>query len=177
MSIFSRSRTPDEADKVRAAIAAESDAQGGQPKQPAKLTPPFVPPGAAGPRGATAPGVVPPPAAPIYSMRQPEPAQRVEGDAASSVAEKVSMAREALERAQVSLEGSVRVAAQRAVRTAASTATGVRKRPALRPALRTAPVAPQAPRLRPRQSFDAVRAAQTGLLNLAWSWQQAGAPN
>src|SRR5215208_4815774 len=148
MSIFSRSRTPDEADKVRAAIAAESDAQGGQPKQPAKLTPPFVPPGAATPRGATAPGVVPPPAAPIYSMRPPEPAARVQDDPASALAERLSMAREALERAQVSIEGSVRVAAQRAARTATNTAQVVQRRPAQR----VAPVAPPVPRLRPRQS-------------------------
>ena len=140
-----------------ATAAHETLAQAGQPEQLATLMPPFAPQGAA-PRTATAPGVVPPPAAPMYSF--------ADADAEFAVAEKVRMARE---RAQASVQGSLRVAVER---TRASATSGARRRAAQQ----AAPVAPRAARPHVRPSFDPVRAAQTGLLNLAWSWQEAGAP-
>lgn len=157
MSIFRRQGDVHEAST---ALAPEAVAQG-DPQEAAKLMPPFMAPAAA-PRSATAPGVVPPPAAPLYSMR-PEPAPTVHEKA--SVAEQLGMAREALEKAQVSIEGSVHVAAQRA-RTTESVATYDRRRSGMRAA---APV-------RHHHPFDPVAAAQAGLLNLAWRWQAAGSP-
>jgi hypothetical protein len=143
MGIFKREQG--DVQLTSAAPSTATAAPEGQPKQQAKLTPPFVPPV----KGAAAPGVVPPPAAPIYSMLPPEPAPRAEGNAQSLVAEKTKVARGA----QQSVEERVRVAVQRA-----SPATGVRRRP---PA---------------RTAFDPVAATQAGLLNLAWRWQEAGAP-
>jgi hypothetical protein len=78
-----------------------------------------------------------------------------------SVAEKVRLAREA------QLRGRDRLTARRA-RAAASTQV-VRRQAVAQPS----PV----PATQPiRQGFDPLRAAQTGLLKLAWSWQKAGSP-
>ena len=149
MSIFKRN----DPGNVQQA-SPEANVPGGHSEQPATLIPPFVPP-----------GVVPPPAAPMYSMRHPESGPQVEGDTVSLVAERVRSAREA----QQSAQDRVRVAVQRA-RTSTSAATVTRRR------------APQqaapARAVRPDtgQAFDPLRAAQTGLLNLAWSWQESGAP-
>jgi hypothetical protein len=176
MSIFSRSRTPDEADQARAAVVAEAETHAAPPAPPASPTPPLVP--TVTPRGSV-PGVVPPPAAPMYSTRRPEPAARVQDDLVDTVAERLRMAREALERAQVSVDGSLagrvegrmRIRAQREARRAVAPTSGARRQPA--PA---APAAARAARPQKRTAFDATRAAQSGLLHLAWSWQQAGSP-
>jgi len=117
-------------------------------------------------QAAPTPGVVPPPAAPVYSTRPPEAAQRFELDTGSLVAE-VSKSSDA----QESVQKRVRVAVQR-TRTANSPARSVAKRPIQQPVAAPAWAAPP----RTRQSFDPSRCAQAGLLNLAWSWQQAGAP-
>jgi hypothetical protein len=103
------------------------------------------------------PGVVPPPAAPVYSTRPPEQPQRFELDAGTLVAE------------QNKAQKSVRVAVQR-TRTASAPPAPV-KRPVKRPA-----PAAQWSTAQTRPTFDPVRCAQAGLLNLAWSWQEAGAP-
>jgi hypothetical protein len=178
MGIF-KGRDKD-AQQTSAAPSAAAGETADAPKQPAKLTPPFVPPGAATAtalQGATAAGVLPPPAAPMYSMRPPESAARVEGGVESTLAESVRMAKEA----QVSVQGGMRVAVQRA-RTATQS---VARRPAerLAPASVGAYAPPAAaaagsrgPRVRPRHQFDPVAATQAGLLNLAWRWQQAGSP-
>lgn len=137
-----------------ATAAHETSAQAGQAEQLATLMPPFAPQGAA-PRTATAPGVVPPPAAPMYSF----------ADADADVAERVRAARE---RAQAGVQGGVRVAVER-TRASAPAARRRHSQP-------QAPVVPRTSRPALRPSFDPVRAAQTGLLNLAWSWQEAGAP-
>jgi hypothetical protein len=103
----------------------------------------------------SAPGVVPPPKAPVYSTRPPEVPQRIETDRASVVAE------------QQGAQKSVRVAVQR-TRTTAPPAVK-------RPARLSAPTAQWSPAIA-RPTFDPKRCAQAGLLNLAWNWQQAGAP-
>ena len=149
MSIF---RRQGDVHETSAAPVAEAIAQGDP--QDAKPMPSFMAPAA--PRSAATPGVVPPPAAPLYSTR-PEPA--------AHVAEPLGMAREALERAQVSVEGNVHLSAQRATRTE-SLPTYDRRR--------TTPHGMMPPR--PRHRFDPVAAAQAGLLNLAWQWQAAGSP-
>jgi tetratricopeptide (TPR) repeat protein len=178
MSIFRRQELAD-VKQPSAAPSPEAGAPGVKPAQATKLTPPFASPrvgaaGAAAPgtaaRGAAAavaapapsslpprgaPGVVPPPAAPVYSMRPPESATRVE------------IAAE-IEKAQESVQKRVRVALAR-TRTAAPPATGVRRSQPI-------PVTSWAAQPRARQPFDPVRATQAGLLNLAWSWQQAGSP-
>lgn len=151
MSIFKRHDQGDVEQTITAPYP-DTGAQGGLPDQPANAMPSF------------APGVVPPPAAPIYSMRPPESAPRADGSAEGAVAETFRMAREAQQWAQDIAEEAVPAPAPRA-------------RPARNVGRRWAPrVATAAPRLRHRQSFDPVAAAQTGLLNLAWRWQQAGAP-
>ena len=144
MSIFSRSSNAAQTAAPPAPEAAQA-AQTEQAADPKKV--PFAPPRAA------APGVVPPPAAPVYSMRP------ADGDANGSVADSARLAREA------QLRGKTRVVAQRA-RAIASPAQAVVRRTSQQPAS-----PPQA-----RHQFDPLRAAQTGLLDLAWSWQQAGAP-
>jgi hypothetical protein len=151
--------------QVSEAPSPRPGAEAGQAQQQArssKLTPPFVSPVAAS-QPAAAPGVVPPPAAPIYSMRPPEP------EAPTAVAEKPRAPKDAQQSIQASVNGSVNGSVQVAVRRtrAASAASSLRSRPVQQPAAST-PAA--------RLPFDAVRAAQTGLLNLAWSWQAAGAP-
>ena len=157
MSIF---RRQGDVHETSAAPVAEALAQG-DPQDAAKLMPPFMAPAA--PRGAATAGVVPPPAAPLYSTR-PEPTPHLH-DTERSVAEQLGMAREALERAQVSIEGNVHVAAQRATRTE-SVASYDRRR--------TTPHGVRPPR--PHHPFDPVAAAPAGLLNLAWRWQAAGSP-
>ena len=111
--------------------------------------------------GAT-PGVVPPAAAPIYSTRPAEPA-RVESEPESVVAEKVRVAREA----QQSAQERVRVAVSRARGPVA--APGVQRRRVV-PAAAATPMAPSTALLDPQAT------AQTGMLHLAWRWQEAGAP-
>jgi hypothetical protein len=187
MSIFKRHDQGGVKEAPLAPRAPSADgAQHEQPTRTGKLTPPFsAPPTARAAQSASAPGVVPPPAAPIYSMRPPE-APQADEDAQSSLAEKLRMAGEALQRMQESVQGGVQgslkgglqgsvqgnleVAVQRR-RTAPSSATRVRRSSAQRPA-----EAARAPRTQAHQPFDPMRAAQAGLLSLAWSWQEAGAP-
>ena len=102
----------------------------------------------------TAPGVVPPPAAPMYSMRPAE-----------SVAERVRMARDAQMRARASVQAGIRGATQR---PATATACVVTSRSHGAPATpRTMP---------PLDPSNPAACAQAGLLSLAWRWQDAGAP-
>jgi hypothetical protein len=122
--------------------------------QQTTAAPPLVPPGAA-------PGVVPPRSAPMYSTRPPDSAGRVEGYPGNSVAENVRMARDAQLKARASVQAGVRGAVAR-TKTPACPAPGVQMRPA-----------PAQPRARPPFAADC---AQAALLNLAWSWQEAGAP-
>jgi hypothetical protein len=124
MSIFKRSSG--DVQQTIAAPSAEAGPEAGQPK--------FVPPA----QGA-APGVVPPPAAPIYSTR---PRTSTPNGAAAGVA------------------------MQRA--SSASRVSGERGRPR--------PVAHVMARTRPHTPPDPSACAQAGLLNLAWRWQEAGAP-
>jgi hypothetical protein len=164
MSMFSKPRSPGDIQQTGAALAPQQGVPAGQPAPRVSLTPPFVPPGAA-PRSATAPGVVPPPAAPMYTPRPPEPARGVLGDTVSSATANVTLAREAQRTAEDSVRERVEVSLQRA-----RTAAVVRRRPALPAPAACAPL-PQG-----RQPFDPVARAQYGLLSLAWSWHQAGAP-
>jgi hypothetical protein len=157
MSIF-KGREKSDVQLASGAPAGTAVAEG-QAAPRTKVTPPFVPP-VATPRAASAPGVVPPPAAPIYSMLPPEPVARVESSAESTVAARMRVARDAQRSARESVHESVEFAVQRR-RTDAARAPVARQRPARSPG---------------HTSFDATRAAQTGLLNLAWSWQEAGAP-
>lgn len=137
MSIFKRQDHGD-AQQTIAAPNPEAGTPGGQADSPATGMPPFV-----------SPGVVPPPAAPMYSMRVPEPTLRLEADAEISLGDGARRTKEAQQSARELAQASA-LAAQRAKR--------------------------RSPRLRHRRFFDPVVAAQTGLLNLAWRWQQAGAP-
>ena len=75
MGIFRRDHS--DVQQTSAASYPETGAQAGQLEQQALLMPPFMP----APDGAAAPGVVPPPAAPIYSMRPPESGLRADGGA------------------------------------------------------------------------------------------------
>ena len=150
MSIFTRSSpTPQQ-------TAPDASAQ----KAPAKTTdvsPPSVPA-----QQAAAPGVVPPPAAPIYSMRAPEAA------APAKSAEKPRVTADAQLKTRVDVEGGVRLA--RATSPATAVSRSVQRslqRIAVTPTQRAEPI---------RQGFDPSRAAQAGLLNLAWRWQEAGSP-
>jgi hypothetical protein len=149
MSIFKR------AEKNDGQVSTSSE----KAPQPPKLMPPVMSNGPTAPRATAAPGVVPPPAAPIYSMRAPEPPST----------EKATPPREAQRPVHVSVEPAVPVAPQRP-RTTAAPVASVAKRPAQQPPVRRVP-RPAAP-----QAFDPVRCAQTAMLNLAWNWQQAGAP-
>jgi hypothetical protein len=155
MAIFKRQEQREQ----QAAAAAAQTVQVGEPLQQARIVPPFVASGTAS-QAATAPGVVPPPAAEMYSMRVPEQqAATVDTASGSLIVEKARTQQSS----QENVQERVRVAVQKA-RTAAP-APAPRRRQLQKPA--------PAPR---RPSFDASRCAQTGLLNLAWSWQQAGAP-
>jgi hypothetical protein len=177
-------------EQTGAAPAPEMEAPEGQLEQPANPMSPILPP-------FVAPGVVPPPAAPVYSVRPPASAPRADGDGERLVAETVRMAREAKQMAQEIVEEAVErreprpslpydrrrggegapaappapPAVQRA-RAAAPAAQDFGRRSTQR----GAPVASRATWPRPRQTFDAVRCAQSGLLNLAWAWQEAGSP-
>lgn len=121
--------------------------------------PPFVAPGAA-------PGVLPPPAAPVYSTRPPAAARAQGGvgsSVASSVADNVRMAREAQLKARASVQAGVRGAVPQA-RTATCPVPSVQTR-----------LMTRAGHTYGREPFD-LSCTQAGLLNLAWTWQQAGAP-
>lgn len=165
MAIFKRHEQSD-VEQKDAARASGTGAPGGQPEQHSRVMPPFV-----APRGAAAAGVVPPPAAPVYSMRPAESAVRVDDSAESSVATLVAEKLRATSEEQDSLQGSLRVAMQR-TKTEVAPAQGVRRRPA-RPA---APLPPRLAHAQAPQGFDPSRAIQAGLLHLAWRWQQAGSP-
>ena len=115
------------------------------------------------PPASAAPGVVPPPAAPIYSTRPAETGTHADVGGAASVSEKVRMAREAQER----VKDKVRLAVQRARSSIPSA------RAMARPVQQAAAVIP---RSAPRRSCGTVTYAQAGLLNLAWRWQESGAP-
>lgn len=162
MSIFKR-RDQGDVGQQAAAPTSPAATPAGQPMQTRRLTPPFVPPVAPSALAPVAPpGVVPPPAAPIYAF--------VEEGGVGSVAEKVHVTADSQpasgvrERVHASLEHPT---------AAPASATGVRRRPVQRAAV---PVGAQRQRARDPHDFDPRRAAQTGLLNLAWAWQEAGAP-
>lgn len=142
MSIFKHSGTA--VKEPSSAPSPQTAAPEGQSDQPGRLTPPFAP--QAAPQRGAAPGVVPPPAAPVYSMRPPESVQRVDPAAANSSSESVNRAK-------------VQHAATRVV-----------QRPAAAPTPQPSSTAPTRP------CFDRVAATQAGLLKLAWKWQEAGAP-
>lgn len=91
MSIFKHSTTA--VKEPSAAPSPQTAAPDGQPEQAGRLTPPFAPQPPAQ-RGST-PGVVPPPAAPVYSMRPPEPTQRVDAAAPNSATESANRAKTA----------------------------------------------------------------------------------
>jgi hypothetical protein len=150
MSIFKRNDPAETQQAVDTAVA-EPGAQG-KSEQQAKLMPPFV-----------TTGVVPPAAAPMYSMRPPE-SGAAERDTGSLIAERVRTGRGT----QENVQDRLRIALQR-TRMASSQAKAGRGRP-------QAPVGTRTMQSPTHVSFDPVRAAQTGLLNLAWSWQEAGAP-
>jgi hypothetical protein len=114
-------------------------------------------PGAPG----AAPGVLPPPTAAAYSVR-PEPAPAESG---ASLADKVRMARQQ----QQAVGERVRAGVQRAK----ATTSAPQARPQQQPPTATATVSRSSSM---RYPFDPVTCAQTGLLGLAWRWQEAGAP-
>jgi hypothetical protein len=134
MSIFKRSSG--EVQETSAPSLPESGAPEGQPEQPAKPMSQFMPPGSAH-RATSAPGVVPPPAAPIYSMRPPRLVPRANAEE---------------ERARTENPRRTRAAKQRTQSRATTPAS------------------------EHLHEFDPVAAAQAGMLNLAWRWQEAGAP-
>lgn len=117
-------------------------------KQSCAVPQPLVP--------APAPGVVPPPAAPTYTMRPPE-------GGTSVVAEKLKTARGV----QESVQERVRIAVQRAKATVAPT-NDVDRRPARQstPATLSTPFPTQ----------ELLASAQAGLLNVARTWREADAP-
>ena len=151
MSIFKRSS----GDAQKTSVATKSETTAEQTARPMSPPPPFMPP-----------GVVPPPAAPVYSMRPAESATR--GDGQGSVAERVRLAREAQQRAQASIRERVQRAVQRTPTSAPPT-----RRLASRQAMSMTRTATQSGA---RCSHGPLTHAQAGLLNLAWSWQEAGAP-
>lgn len=155
MSIFKR-HDQGNVEQTIATPYPDTGAQGGLPEQPAKPMPAFA-----------YPGVVPPPAAPIYSMRPPESASRVDGSVDDAVADTFRIAREAEQWAQDIAEDVTSNDAPRP--RAATPARSVARRSTQRATRPT-------PRLRHHTCFDPVHAAQTGLLHLAWQWQRAGAP-
>ena len=169
MAIFKRRDSGSEQTTV--AQSTEAVAQAGQLDQPGDLMTAGVGAGVAtATRSAVAPGVVPPPAAPVYSMRPPESA-RYEGDAEIAAVERVRVAAETRRRRQESVQGRLEVAVERSRSSASSARGGVQRQAARQPA-------PALARSRARGPIpvDPSRIAATGLLNLAWSWQEAGAP-
>jgi hypothetical protein len=155
MSIFKRSTG--DTQQPGTATATQSVTESAQPEMP-NLLPPFA--------GPTMPGVVPPAAAPMYSTRPPEPAATAQAPAETPLAEKVRAARETQER----VKEKVRVAVQRA----RSSVTPTRGSGAARRPTQSGP--PMVPRVARPVGFDPQSYAQVGLLNLAWRWQDAGAP-
>jgi len=157
MSIFSRSSPAPQ----QTATAPDPSAQKGQPSKTTDVSPPSVP------AQQAAPGVVPPPAAPIYSMRPPEAAQRV--DVAVKSGDKPRVAADAQLKTRVEVEEGVRIAARatRPVTAPSPFAQRSQQRFAVPSGKKTEPA---------RQGFDPSRAAQAGLLNLAWRWQESGSP-
>jgi hypothetical protein len=153
MSIFTRSPAPQQT-----APAADATAQKGQPARTTDVSPPSIPA-----QQAAAPGVVPPAAAPIYSMRPPEPVQRA--DVVKS-AEKPRVTTDAQVRTRVEVDAGV----HRARTTPATALSRQLQSSQQRMATTAMPTQPA------RQGFDPSRAAQAGLLNLAWRWQEAGSP-
>ena len=97
----------------------------------------------------SAPGVVPPPAAPIYSMRPPASAQRGDG-----------LAMRARASAGVGLQRT---------RSAAMNVVAGRRQLTMQVSSRAVPQTPG-------EQFDPERFAQAALLNIAWRFQQVGAP-
>ena len=142
MALFRR-QDPSDAQQTKTAANAEAGAQTLVAQAP------------------SAPGVVPPPKAPVYSTRPAEAPQRFELDGGSIVAEQVTVAKQP----QQNVQKSVRVAVQRTRSTA----------PAPRHARPPVAIAQRSIE-QTRPTFDPTRCAQAGLLNLAWSWQEAGAP-
>ncbi len=122
-------------------------------------TPPFVPRGPPGTpaRAMAAAGVVPPAAAPTVSARPVESPARQNVEAKSANTESGNMVKEVDQAALESAQLRMRAAALRAARSATVMAAA-------------------APVVKPRQTYDPVAATQAGLLNLAWKWQEAGAP-
>ena len=155
MSIF---RRHDQGDVERTITAPYPDtgAQGGLSEQPANQIPAFAPP-----------GVVPPPAAPIYSMRPSESAPQADGYAESSMAESFRRARDGQWEQEIAVEAVMANGPRARMTTSAVRGVGRRR------ASRAAPSTPQPPH---RHAFDPLAATQAGLLNLAWRWQRAGAP-
>ena len=155
MSFFNRRNDQ----QTTTATSPEAGAQAEPQEQQGKVMTPTMPP-----------GVVPPPAAPVYSMKRPEPPRF--DDAEVPVSESVRVAAEARRRVQEGMQGRLEVDVRRQ-RTAAPVARSVPQRRAMQ---QPVPVAPRATRPYTPQPIDPTRIAQTGLLNLAWSWQRAGAP-
>ena len=156
MSFFNR-RNDQQASTAPSPETGAQVAQGAQHEQGGTMT------------ATMAPGVVPPPAAPVYSMRRPEPPRF--DDAEVPVTESLRIAAEARRRVQEGMQGRLEVDVRR-TRAAAPVARSVPQR---RPMQQQAPAAPRTS-TRPPMPIDPARFAQTGLLNLAWSWQQAGSP-
>ena len=154
MSIFTRSSG--DAQKKSGASPAEATEAGALPAERS--------PSSTFASVNTTPGVVPPPSAPLYSMRPLDPAARVEREQEGVVAEKVRLAMEA----QESARERIRRALQRS-RTVAAPPPGVRRRPT-----HCATLTPLAQA--PRRPTDSMTCAQAGLLRLAWSCQESGAP-
>jgi len=100
----------------------------------------------AAPRSAAAAGVVPPPTTPIYSMHPADAPPLPEDEG--------------------EIESAKAPVAPRAQRSSPT-------RAAMTNAPRTDAVSRPAPQW---HSFDPVAATQAGMLNLAWKWQEAGAP-
>jgi hypothetical protein len=162
MSIFTRSAP---AQQTKAAPPPQASAEKAQAHNPSE----FAPRAAAATQPA-APGVVPPAAAPIYSMRPAEPAQRVEAAAKTALAERTTVTADAQVKTRVDVERA-RVVAQATRSTASPTQSAQRRTEQQSPRL-AAPATP----VTARHGFDPSRAAQAGLLNLAWRWQEAGSP-
>jgi hypothetical protein len=147
MSIFKRSSSDAQKSNAATATAPGPDAKPAAPS--------FAP-------ASNAPGVVPPLAAPMYAMRQPE-APAVPASE-SIVAAKVRTAREAQDTARE----RVRVAVQH--ERSHSPAPGIR-----RGAVQQA-APPCTSRREIHYPSDPDSCAQHGLLTLAWAWQEAGSP-
>lgn len=185
-TFFSKSRNPGDAQEPNEPTVAAAADEAPTELEPAPM-PPFVAHGGAATRtmtapAPTAPGVVPPAATPVYSVTAPAPLPRsmppvgsvphsvpvagaiprLQGVDENPVERSLRMAREAQEKVRMTLQGrrSGRQGAPGQARVAARQPVAARSR---RPLPRT------------RMAFDPGAYAQTGLLNLAHDWQQAGA--